>query len=42
MKEKKRAITDELYDWTFDINVKGLLSRAEGGYPFCRMVLPSS
>ena len=31
------TITEELYDWTFDINVKGILSRCRKLFPFCRI-----
>ena len=36
------AITEELYDWTFDINVKGLLFTVQKALPLLRMALPSS
>src|SRR5438270_3950361 len=36
------AITEELYDWTFDINVKGLLFTVQKALPLLRMALRSS
>ena len=36
------TITEELYDWTFDINVKGLLFTVQKALPSCRMALLSS